>query len=129
MEAGGGRGAWPPEKAVPREVTRAQSGQAEVGHMPGEAGIRGPEGGPNRGLCCTEVGRHEGEGGTGLGLRTLVQQGEEGALSGDDQSCALCSCKTCRLVCPMIYVPLGVSDGVLGVLMDVKTCVREEGGQ
>lgn len=97
--------------------------------MPGAAGTRGQEGGPNRGLRCTEGGRPEGEGGTGLGLRILAQQEEEGALSGDDQSRALCSCKTCRLVCPMIYGPLGVSDGVLGVLMDVKTGVREEGGQ
>lgn len=92
----------------------------EVEHTLGEAGSPGWEGGH-----CREEGKPEGAGGTGLGLRTPAQQDQEGLLSGFVTSCALCSCKTC----PMIYVLLGVSDCALGVLIDVKTCEGEEGGQ
>lgn len=111
-------------EVVPREVARQMSCQAEVGHTLGEAGNRGWEEEPNQGRCCTEEGRPEGEGGTRPVLHTLVQQGQEGALSGDDWSCGLCSCKTC----PMIYVLLGANDVALGFLIDVMTCLGEEGG-
>lgn len=97
----------------------------EVEHKLGEVGIQGREGEPNQGQHCMEGGKPEGEGGTALGLRTPVEQEQVGALSGDDWSCVLCFCKTC----PMTYVLLGVSGDALGVLIDMKTCVAEEGVQ
>lgn len=124
MGAEGATGALGPGEVVPQAVTRERRCLVEVGHKPAEAGILGREGEPNQGQHCTEGGKPEEEGGTALGLRTPVEQGQEGALSGDDWSCVLCSCKTC----PMTYVLLGVSDGALGVLIDMKTCVLEEEG-
>lgn len=124
MLVGGARGAWRPGEVVPQAVTREGLCLEEVGRRLGEAGIQGQEGEPNWGQHCMEEGRPEGAGGTGLGPHTPAEQRQEGAPSGNDWSCALCSCKTC----PMIFVLLGVSDGVLGVLTDVKTCVGEDRG-
>lgn len=117
MGVGGAREAWVPSGVGRLEVTRAQRA-LEVGYTLGEAGTPGREGGH-----CREEGKPEGVGGTGLG--TPAQQDQEGALSGVETSCGLCSCKTC----PMIYVLLGVSDCAFGVLIDVKTCEGEGGGQ
>lgn len=95
----------------------------EEGRTLGEAGIPAWEEAPDQGRWCMEGDRPEGEGGTGLELRTPVRQEQEVELSGDDWSCALWSYMTC----PMIYVLHGVTVVVLGVLIDVKTCVGEGG--
>lgn len=97
----------------------------EVAHKLGEAGIQGREEEPNQVQHCTEGGKPEGEVGRAPVLRTPVVQGQVGELSGDDRNCVLGFCKTC----PMTYVLRGGSGGALGVLIDMKTFVEEEGVQ